>query len=80
MSQCNSEVIREPQLTNTDRHDEKKNKYIKWKKKYCENNQIEKLEELGQHHQTILQGYKHALKGLQTETHNMQKQEWRYYC
>jgi hypothetical protein len=29
MSQCNSEVIREPQLTNTERYDVKKNKYLR---------------------------------------------------
>jgi hypothetical protein len=50
---CTREVIQGLQLTSTWKKDEKRNKYIRRrrrKKKY-ENNQIEKLEELGQQNQ-----------------------------
>jgi hypothetical protein len=51
MLRHSGEVIQEPQLTSTKKHDKKKNKYIRGKKQY-ENNQVEKLEELGQKHET----------------------------
>jgi len=51
VSICSSEATPELQLTSIEKHDEKKNVHKRKKKQY-ENNQTEKLEELGQQHQT----------------------------
>ena len=51
MSTCNTEATPELQLTSMEKHDVKKNMYMRKKKEY-ENNRIEKLEEPGNQHQT----------------------------